>query len=105
VTIVKPARFCSAAAGEADMLIKTVGAPHIWVTPASRIRRKISGGSTRLRQICATDRGDTPGEAPAVAVEHGQRPEVVALIVQSDFQGLSQSIEVAPGMVLDPGCR
>jgi hypothetical protein len=51
----------------------------------------------------ATDRGDTPGKAPAVAVEHRERPEVVALIGQSDFQGLSQSVEVCPtGMVLDP---
>src|SRR5918994_4699338 len=51
----------------------------------------------------ATDRGDTPGEAPAVAVEHGQGPEVATLIVQPDFQSLSQGVEVGPsGMVLNP---
>src|SRR3989475_2065155 len=44
-------------------IASTVGAPHIWVTPCSAIRRKTSGGSTLRRHtwgpaIAVTDHGE-----------------------------------------------
>ena len=49
--------------------------------------------------VGAGERGDAPGEAPAVAVEHGERPEIAALERHPRLDRLAQGVQVgAPVM-------
>src|SRR2546425_7146387 len=48
-------------------IASTVGAPHIWVTPCSAIRRKTSGGAPLRRHTWGPALpGTDPGEGPPV---------------------------------------
>src|SRR3989441_7263107 len=44
--------------------------------------------------VGARDRGHPPGEAPAVAVEHGQRPEVLRVPAHPALEDLADGVEV-----------
>ena len=58
-------------------MTSTVGAPQRCVTPSSSSSCQTSGGSTlRQADVRRARGGHRPGEAPAVAVEHRQRPQV-----------------------------
>src|SRR2546425_10728452 len=57
-------------------IASTVGAPHIWVTPCSAIRRKTSGGATLRRHtwgppLAVTDHGE--GQPLQGDIGRGQR--------------------------------
>ena len=66
-------RACSALA----IVVSTVGAPLRWVTPSLVDQLPDRVAATARRQTCVpADGGDRPGRAPAVAVEHRQRPQV-----------------------------
>src|SRR2546425_12823037 len=54
-------------------IASTVGAPHIWVTPCSAIRRKTSGGSPLRRDTGVPAHPVThPGEGPPLQRDIGQ---------------------------------
>ena len=68
------------AVGWLTRAISTVGAAQKWVTPALCIS---SPDIVRIElaqaDVGAADGGDGPGVAPAIAVEHRQRPEIDAV--------------------------
>src|SRR3954465_14878611 len=106
VTMVRPARFWPAAAGDEASAVRTVGAPHRWVTPSAAMRRYTSAGSTRRKHTCVPPtavpapqtplrpphRRAGPREAPAVTVEHRQRPEIDRLRVEPELERFAQRV-------------
>ncbi len=45
--------------------------------------------------------GDSPGKAPAVAVEHGQRPEINRMMRHGPGQDVADGVEIRATMVID----
>ena len=76
------------------------------VTPSSSSSRQTSAGSTRRRQTCVrARRRHRPREAPAVAVEHGQRPQVARARVEPRVVHLGQRVQVRAAMGVHDALR
>ena len=53
----------------------------------------------------AADRGHRPGKAPAVDVEHRQRPQIDGIAVEAMVDDLAQGVEVGSAMVIQRTLR
>src|SRR5262245_66679319 len=49
--------------------------------------------------------GDTPGERPAVAVEHRQRPQIDRLLVEPEGYDVSERVQICAAVVIDYALR
>ena len=93
--------FSLPAPGSQIVIVSTVGAAQKWLTPECRMCRQIARGlELRQAQMHAAHRRDRPREAPAVAVEHRQRPQVDGVAVEPHVQRHRQRLQVRAAMVV-----
>ena len=84
------------------IIVSTVGAPRQkCVTPSSRSQPPdLRGVDGAQADVGAAGGGHRPGEAPAVAVEHRQRPQVAAVRGQPGVEGHGQRLQVGAAVVV-----
>ena len=83
------------------IVVTTVGAPLRCVTRCSPMSAQISVAAHLAQaHVRAADRGDRPGRAPAVAVEHRQRPQVDARRVVVRVHDLAERVQVRAAVVV-----
>ena len=81
--------------------MKTVGAPLRCVTASRSSSGQTTAGSTLPQtDVGRADAGQTPGQAPAVAVEHRQRPEEDRIAGDARVEQLAERVEEDPAMVV-----
>ena len=90
------------AAGALSSVDITIGAPHrcvtLWVAMASYIAGARTCAQADMR---AGDHRDRPGEAPAVAVEHRQRPEIDRMLAHAAGDDVADREQVGAAVVID----
>ncbi len=80
----------------------TIGAPHRWVTPWSASASYIGFWRTARRQTWVPATTDMrPREAPAVAVEHRQRPQIDRVLGHGAGQHVALGHQVGAAVVVD----
>ena len=90
-----PAARAGCAASSAPSMTSTVGAPFRCVTPSSSSSRQTTRRvDLPQADVRRADGGHRPGEAPAVAVEHRQRPEVDRARVEPRVVRLGERVQV-----------
>ena len=84
------------------IVLRTVGAPLRWVicSPSQELPDPV-GPDRSQAHVAPADRGDAPGRAPAVAVEHRQRPEVHGARAVLRVDHLAQRVEVGAAVGVD----
>ena len=80
----------------------TIGAPQRCVTPCSAMRSKIGLARTWRRHTCTPGLdADRPGKAPAVAMEHRQRPEIDGMAADVGGDDIADREQIGAAMVVD----
>ena len=101
-TLVRTGSGRLASAGACTSMLSTIGAPHMCVTRCSAMAVEDALGLDLAQaDVRAAGRGDRPGEGPARAVEHRQRPQVAALVVELEGERVGERAEVGAAMAVD----